>query len=369
MRPAIAILARLPLLLGAILIAIGGGVRVAAAQTTITLNISARFEAADAVVRLANIARLEGPESARLGEVVVLDRADAAASVGLSDVRARLQAAGANPGKITLRGASCRIDLPSAVSSPARPRVERKSPGGPDYQVVDTSGPPTIRTAVARRLAAMYGVPADAMQIAFDEKDSATISTPYTDRQIVQVQPAASTSSSRVPIRISVFVADKVIADYRLTVDVLLRRDVLVATRDLDRRDIIAEADLRLEPRWLAPGTSPVSRETVLGSQVRSRVKEGEPFTGADLEAPVVIKRGDVVYVQCLTGSIIVQARARAMGPGREGETIAFQMEGADEPFMARVAGRGRAVMLSQPSLPAADERPQLRTQREVLPR
>jgi flagella basal body P-ring formation protein FlgA len=341
------ILRRLPLLLAVVLIAVGGGAgRQAAAQTTVTLNLSARMSAADAPVTLAGIARLEGPEARRFGEVVVLERADAKQAVSLADVRATLQAAGANFGTLTLRGSSCRIELPGAAPAAAKPAMER-SKGGPDFEVVDIDGPPTIRTAIARRLAAMHGVAHDAIQLAFDEKDRATLATPHSDRQTVHVQPAASASSSRVPLRISVYVGDRVIADYRLTADILLRREVLVATREIERRELISDPDVRLEPRWIPPGENPPDRGAVVGSEARARIKEGSTFKSNAVESPVLIRRGDVVYVECLSGSMVVRARAKALGAGREGETIAFQMDGADDSFMARVAGRGRAVMLA----------------------
>jgi flagella basal body P-ring formation protein FlgA len=327
------------------------------AQTTITLNISAKFESAAAPVKLASVAQLAGPESSRFGEIVLLERADAKPAVALADVRAKLQTAGANFGAITLRGATCRIELPASVPATKAAPAERKRTG-PDYQVVDVAGPPTLRTAIARRLAAMHEVAHDAIQIAFDDKDALTLATPYTERQIVQVQPAASTSSSRIPLRISVFAGDTVVADHRLTADVLLRREVLIAQRDIDRREIIADADVRLEPRWVSPGETPPDRAAIIGSQARAKIKQGEAFSGGDLESPVLIKRGDVVYVQVLSGSIVVQARTRALGPGREGETIAFQMEGADDSFMARVAGRGRAVMLAAPAMDAPPVQP-----------
>ena len=340
---------RFPLLLAAMLFVLGGGgVGRADAQTTVTLNVSVRINSADARVTLADIAKLEGAEAAKFGELVMLDRADAKPVVSLADIRGKLQSAGANLGKISLRGSSCRIEIPGTAPASPKPKAERARTG-PDYQIVDLSGPPTLRTAIARRLAAMHDVANDAIQIAFDEKDAMTLGTPHTDRQVVQVQPAASTSSSRVPLRISVYLGDKVVADYRLTADILLRRDVLVATRDIERREIITDADLRIEPRWISPGTTPPAREAIVGSQARTRIKDGETLVGGDLETPVVIKRGDVVYVQCLSGAIVVQARARALGPGREGELIAFQMEGADESFVARVSGRGRAVMLAAP--------------------
>lgn len=340
-------------LIAAMLVVFGHGAIEAPAQTTITLNLSVRFDVPESPITIARVARIDGPDAARYGELVLHPRADAAASVSLAEVRSTLQAAGANFGKLTLRGSSCRIEVPSSPPPEAKPPRTERTRAGPDYQVVDVSGPPTLRTAIARRLAALHSVTPDAIQIAFDEKDATTLAMPYTQRQVVQVQPAASVSSSRVPLRVSIFAGDKVVSDHRLTADVLLRRDVLVATREIDRRELITDSDVRVEPRWIAPGNNPPAREAVVGSQARSRVKDGQMLTGTDFESPVVIKRGDVVYVQCLSGSIVVQARARALGPGREGETISFQMEGADDSFMARVAGRGRAVMLAAPAFDA----------------
>ena len=316
------------------------------AQTTVTLNASAKVDSADAALTLAEVATIQGPDAAAYAGVVVAESAWERRAVSLADVRSALQAAGANFGRLTLRGAACRIETPVTAAAPVQEKKVVRARTGPEYAVVDVSGPPTLRTAIARRLAAMYGVAHDGIQIAFDDKDRLVLTTPYTEHQVVQVQPAASSTSSRVPLRVTVFAGDRVVAEHRLTADVLVKRDVLVATRELDRRETIGQGDVRVEGRWIAPGFVPPSADLVVGSQARAKIKEGATLDGNDLESPVLVKRGDVVYVQCLSGSVVVQARSRALGSGREGEVIAFQMEGSDAPFHARVVGRGRAVML-----------------------
>ncbi len=331
----------------------GLAARSAGAQTTISLNLSARFESADARVTLADIARVGGSDAERWRGMVVLERVDAQGAVSLPEVRTKLASAGANFGTLVLRGSSCRIELASASPPPAAPRPERTR-NGPDYRVIDLSAPPTLRTAIARRLAAMHGVANESIQIAFDAKDALVLDTPHSAQQVVQVHPAASVVSSRVPLRISVFAGDKAVADHRLTADILVLREVLVAAKTIERREEIADADVRTEARWVSPGSVSPPRAAIVGSCARAKIKDGATLSGAEVETPIVIKRGDAVYVQCLSGSIVVQARARALGPGREGETIAFQMEGAEESFTARVAGAGRAVMLAGPTFDAA---------------
>ena len=67
------------------------------------------------------------------------------------------------------------------------------------------------------------------------------------------------------------------------------------------------------------------------------------------VEAPIVIKRGDLVNIHCISGSILIELqRMRARRDGREGETIEFESaDGKRTRLQARVSGPGRAVIVA----------------------
>lgn len=342
---------RLAIGLLAAALALFAPVRAAYPQTTVSLRAQSRPVEADRPIRLADVAEILGDDAAGWGEVVIADGSSERQSVTIAEVRAALDRAGVNWGHMTLRGSACALARPAAAAPPpsAPARAQRE---GPRFAVIDVAGAPTIGKAVARRLAAHYGVrPAD-LQIAFDPADAAMLDAGVAEKHAVEVRPAASPSSSRVPVRATVYDGDRVVAEHRVTVDVLVMREVFVAARTIERRETISESDIRAERRWLAPGgarSASPPRESIMGAVARARIKEGDIVAQPDVESPVVIRRGDVVYVHCLSGSVAVQARARALESGREGEVIAFRLEGADDSFAARIAGPGRAVMLAGP--------------------
>jgi flagella basal body P-ring formation protein FlgA len=323
--------------------------RMAHAQTTVSLRASALPADATSAVRLADVADVIGDDAAKWGAVVVADSAAGRERVTVGEVRAALDRAGANWGRVTLRGSACVLQRPAAPAQPAPARPQRE---GPRYAVVDLSGPPTIAKAVARRLAAHYGVRPAELQLAIDPADAAALNAGVAEKHAVEVRPAASPASSRVPVRATVYDGDRVVAEHRVTLDVLVLREVFVAQRTIDRRETISNSDIRPERRWLAPGATRSAsppRESIVGAVARNRIKDGDIVAASDVEAPIVIRRGDVVYVHCLSGAVAVQARARALESGREGEVITFRMDGAEDSFAARIAGPGRAVMLAGP--------------------
>jgi flagella basal body P-ring formation protein FlgA len=69
----------------------------------------------------------------------------------------------------------------------------------------------------------------------------------------------------------------------------------------------------------------------------------------------VVIRRGEMVSVDCLSGRVVLRATARALSAGVEGQIIEFKVPGADRTFTARVAGPGRAVAMANATSSASE--------------
>ncbi|MFZ2874259.1 MAG: flagellar basal body P-ring formation chaperone FlgA [Phycisphaerales bacterium] len=304
--------------------------RLALAEGTITLRGVARIEAS-APVLLRDVAELDGSEAVTLGESVVAPAGPRPATVTLSQVRGALEAGGANLGRLTLRGSSCSVLAP--VAPPTATPAEIPAPVGN-----------SVRSVVAGRVAELLGVgPAD-LRLTFESRDDALLGVPTQDRTVA-VQPAGE--GDRLPLTVRVYEEDRIVAQGQVRVSVLVRRRVLVTTAALSRGASIRASGLLEEERWLPPSSAPATGTDLDGQVLRNRLGVGQVVEMQDIEPPLVVKRGDVVAVDCLSGAFSVRTTARALSPGRLGEVIQFQSLSSKRTFRARVSGPGLAVTLA----------------------
>lgn len=328
---------------------------VATAQTTVALRTSARLADGAQEVRLSDIADLAGPEAGTLGAAVVMSKPDPGRdgwlTVSIADVHAALgRMPDVNWGKIALRGSECtlRVRDPAAPQPRAAPPVDRKGPAsrpGP----VDLSGPATVRTVLAKRLAAEYGVDIDHVRLGFEPADAPVLDSLVAGRTI-DIDPGASPGSARVPVTVGVYDGDRLVLSRTVQVDVLVNRPTVLAAAGIERGRAIDANDVSVVEQWSAPSLTPApTLDEVVGSVAQNRLAPGQAIGRDDVAPPVACKRGDAVFVHCLSGSVIVKMKARAMAQARDGELVQLKVEGSDEPFTARMCGRGRAVLVATP--------------------
>lgn len=125
--------------------------------------------------------------------------------------------------------------------------------------------------------------------------------------------------------------------------------DVPVLARPVARGSVIAERDLTWTQlpadRVRADMLTDVSM--MVGQAARRSLREGVPMRAIDLQAPVLIARGETVALVYRAGPLVLTARARALQDAAEGELARFvnlqsnrTIEAiADAPGRARVAG------------------------------
>lgn len=331
--------------------------RAAAGDTSILLRPSADLAlrpAADGpTLHLADIADIDGPESAQLATVVIVaDATKAAGADGLldlsiSDIRAALEssATAINWGRVSLSGHACAVRVaPAAVAPP------RSSPGGrPSRSAplpIDTSGPTTIRTLIAARLAAHFGVGLDDLRLSFDASDEDVLSLEPGTRR-ADVQPGAGPGSARLPMNILLYDGERISLSRVLNVGASVRRSVVTAVSTIERGQALSPDMISVQPQWGAPGGKALaSAEQAAGAVAAQRIASGQTIAQSDITTPVVVKRGEIVYVHAVNGPFIVKAKARALGTARDGELVQLKLEGSDQVFSARMSGRGRAVLI-----------------------
>jgi flagella basal body P-ring formation protein FlgA len=129
--------------------------------------------------------------------------------------------------------------------------------------------------------------------------------------------------------------------------EVEVLRSVVVAARQTKRGDEVAADAIALEERWISPaGATPLTAiADAAGAEARTLLNESAVIRHGDVQPAVLVKRGQIVDVLCLSGGLEIKSRARAQREGRKGEMIELRTEGSRKDFTARVDGPARVVM------------------------
>jgi flagella basal body P-ring formation protein FlgA len=325
-----------------------------AAAGTVRLKGTA-LVAPGAPIALRDIADLEGNDE-ELGDVPIVKDSGAARGNGawvvveIDDVRAALADAGVSPGRVAVTGGRCVVRFVGAgitSDEKAKPKAEAKPVRRPE--IVDTSGPATVRTRVVEMLDRMFGVEDDpgALRVLFDERDAELLGMEEWGRRVL-VRPGTSGMGGRVLVEVRVFSGDQIIESRTIGVDVELRRKVVVLTGNVGRRDVITRGMVRETEMWVSPrgAGGPTSAGEVVGQRARKPLDAGAVLRVGDFEPAIVVARGSLVTVLCLKGGIGIQARGRAMDDGREGEMVECHLLDSRKAFEAKVDGPGRVVVV-----------------------
>ncbi|MCA9305795.1 MAG: flagellar basal body P-ring formation chaperone FlgA [Phycisphaerales bacterium] len=316
---------------------------------SITLRPGAAVPA-DRPVTVGDVAMLVGEHAQSHAAVVVVPHAGKAAlgrvwiEVSLKDLRNALQDAGVNPAPIAMSGSSCVVRLLGS----AEPMLNNSSdaPETNEARVVLDEGPATIRLRVAQALSRLYGVPLDDLRLLFDERDNEFLDQLELGRRVV-VMTGTSANSARQGVNVRIYTGESVDQACALGVSVELRRDTIVVANDVARKAAITPSDVSVRRMWVEGGGAALLTDVsdAIGAVARTDLKAGTIIRANQLESPILVRRGALVRVQCLSGGIALQMQARARGSGKKGEVIEVRREGSANSFMARIDGNNSVVL------------------------
>jgi len=182
------------------------------------------------------------------------------------------------------------------------------------------------------------------LRLTFDERDADVLNTPIDGRS---VEVNAAGVSDKLPLTVRVVEGERTIVQQTIRVGVQVRRTVLKSLSVRRKGDTIGAEDVESSPQWMPLTARPASGEQVLGACVQSRLGAGEIIMENDVSAPLATQKGELVAVRVLAGSVALATKARAMGPAREGELVRLQALDTKREFLARMDGRGRAIIVA----------------------
>jgi flagella basal body P-ring formation protein FlgA len=316
---------------------------VAYGQSVVTLKPVARLDV-DAPIRLADIATLTG-ESKALAELIVnYDPAshsgpDRRLTVELKDIRELIASSRSlSTGQISIRGDTCRVILRAKHSE-----MPTESAGNPALKP-DVQVGYTVRDHVKAKLVQTLNVDADHLQFSFDDADASLLST-ATRGWTVDVQPTGS--SAKVPMRITMYDKHGGIRDESIRVGVRILREIVRTKRAVRRGSSLTLDDYEIDEAWLAPDVQFIEPISASGIRLKRSIGAGEMLTSGHAELAEVVKKGDIVAIHLVSGTIVIRTPARALESGRVGDQIEFASLQTEGSFVAEVKAPGRAVVMT----------------------
>lgn len=121
-------------------------------------------------------------------------------------------------------------------------------------------------------------------------------------------------------------------------------RELPVAARDIVRGERVTAADILWESINISGlrQSYHTNAEDVIGQEVKRNLGQGLPFVTTSLDAPTLVRRGDMVDLQSKAGSIMVSASGTAMTDGRLGQKIRIRNNQSDRIVTGTVIASGK---------------------------
>ncbi len=323
----------------------------ASGLTTITLRRAVRFTEAPTPLRLADCAEIEGPLAETLAEIELAPSLDSLPTrpggwrtLEAAAVRAALETnESLNLGRVALHGAQTHLHAGLAPRRDSAADDEAATPSAP------LGG--TVEAHLLARLRSVLAVGRDDMRVWFDPRDRELLKTPVAGRT-VEIRPAGL--SERMPLAVTVYERDRVVASGTVTARVRVKREVLVTSASVTRGEAISGTNTTAQTLWLPPDARPVPPAEALGAVARSVLVPGRPVEIDDLESPNAAKRGDRIMVHAVGRGVVVRMPGRVKADARVGETVQVELIGSREVVTARMDGPGRAVLVVEAASPEA---------------
>lgn len=328
------------------------------AQNTVEMRSSVRL-GPDQPVTLKDVATLTGPLVEPLGDTVIVVNGSAANSgdgsrspegsgwlqVGEDSIRHALRGVlGDRADLVLIRGSACHLRR-------VQPETERAQTAQLTQTVVEQPDATsmvdleTVRGRIARRIAILLDTEPASLRLRFNERDDELLNTLVHGR-VVDIRPTAM--GARLPMSVKVFEGNRIIAEGVTQVEVDVKRSVAVVARPIARNSIVVAEDLTQDTQWLRADATVVKYGDALGRVARGPMSPGSVVRTSDVHSAVLIRRGDLVNVDVVAGTVVVTIEARAKQDGREGEQIELEFkDDRTRTLQATVHGAGRAVSSS----------------------
>lgn len=344
------------------------------------LQLRARATSVGPQVRLAEVARLEGPLALRHANLAVgrLDPDAETTTLSLASLRATLAATGVNVAAIDFGGhlqcsiSRARADEASGADGTCAtegtidvggttPEAGAKDiPPAPvvanAVQDVNVHSAITLREHLERCIAGLLDVDRADLEIAFTPRDARSVAAPA-DPEHLHFRPVGPVCLGRVVIAIEHRPPGE--PGQTFQVRPVLRRRMLavVATDRIARGDTLGPANVAVREVLLKDeqGRPVQAMRQAVSMVARYAIAPGSIVHAHEIRAPFLVHRNEEVTVHCVRGALTVRTTALAVTDGALDDVVLVRSgaQGRSGPtFRVRVTGPRTAVTI-RPMRPA----------------
>ncbi len=330
----------------AALLALALSANTALGQSSIELRSTAKVIPGTPIT-LSQIAVLAGPEAEALADVTISAPANGQKGITIQDVRRALDDHGKiNWGRLTLRGSRCSVN----INEPSKKAIASAKAVEAIAKPVD---PNSIRAAVSERICRIVQTDPANIRLTYAPEDDEFLSAPLKGRTL-ELKPTAS--SDKLPLSLTVYEKDRIVGTRNIRVGVLVRKTVVISAAAKSRGETINRDDVTTDEQWIGPNLKPASPDQVMGAAAQNKIATGQIINVSDVAPANIVNKGEIVSISCVSGSVMLSTKARALSAGRVGEVIPFQALDDKRIFQARMNARGRAVVTAEASTPQNSE-------------
>lgn len=308
-------------------------------------------------ITLGQIASVQGGQSEAISSIVIAEDLSQVpgSKVTLDAISELVHAAAAarrgslNAGRIAFHGSVCILSKGVAIEPVAVP-AEPMASAEQSSAVADSE---TIRGLIAERLPGLLGLDPMQTRLTFDELDRRVLSA---SAKGAKVDLKVLALADRLPLQVAVY-SEQSPGEYTLgnsctvRVSVEVQRAVVTTIAPMKRGDSIDSSHVTTKTEWLALTKKPLEVGEAVGSVVKqTKVPAGAVLLAGDVEPAVLVQKGQILTVHCISGPFIIKTQARALEAGRSGQIIKFApLDVRDKKdkraFQAKVETSGRAIM------------------------
>ena len=303
------------------------------------VRLRSEMQASGGLVLLRDVAEVfakEHDEMQRLAEMELFPAPLAGEKrlVSVREIRDMLVLKGLNIGQVRFSGASQTRIIGAVEANKTQQVVRSGASSGARRLATDR-----VSAALVAYLNTTTGSQARWI-VRFDLNDEqvAMFSDPQTH---CEISGGESPWVGRQMFQISKGLAAESAVETTLEVDVTLPATIVVAARTLPRGAVVHAADLQVQAS--RPHEAQLESfgrlEDVVGQELRRSIGAGQPLTQADVQPPVLVRRGDPVTVYARSPGIQVRTTARAVEDGALGDLISVESLSDRRRFFASVSG------------------------------
>lgn len=209
----------------------------------------------------------------------------------------------------------------------------------------DTSGQQLLRQAALDALQHAYASEPGRVEIEVATLD-ARLQVPVCQEPLQASANRISPHGGRVTVRVEC--QDDSPWSRYVAASVRLYQDIVVTSRALARGSIVGPGDVTLKEQDISMlrGQVIMDPSVAVGQSVR-RAVSADTVLGIDvLEAPVLVKRGDMVVLIAERGSIAIRETGTALQAGEAGKQIPVRNNSSERVVQAVVTGAGEVKVI-----------------------